>query len=60
MRYAAITLGQVETAAELVHELDADGQQLRVVKLAEQAKRAAHGGATANSARCGMKPKAKG
>ena len=27
--------GQVEIAAELVHELDADGQQLRVVKLTD-------------------------
>jgi type I restriction enzyme R subunit len=27
--------GQVEIAAELVHELDADGKQLRVVKLTD-------------------------
>ena len=50
MRYGAITPGPVEIAAELVHELDGDGKQLRVVKLTGQAKLAAHGGATANSA----------
>ena len=44
--------GQVETAAELVQELDADGNQLRVVKLTEQAVPAPNGGARFPQADC--------
>ena len=35
MGYGAINQDDIEIAAELVHELDADGKQLRVVKLTD-------------------------